>query len=350
MKISNSDEILWHYCNLEAFYNIIKTHSIRLNDVYQSNDYTENEGFYKLVREQIYNKLSHPGLDIDQKALIDYLIRTMDNKSYIPSNNFCFCLTDLDDSPFHWSLYGDNGKGIAIGFRRSMLTFHSELSDELSISLLDMNYDTIEFQNQIDEFIEKSKMEFFIAKNKNINEAICNKLDQDLEKIYESAICYKNKRLNGECESRLSIVYKNPSDLFIYEQKHIENEEKQHFDLLPIDDYCAGNRIKSYYTLSWRNQLNTFIPNGTFPIAKIRIGYDCQMSEENIKSFVTNQITLLKAKYEYKHLPSAIKEANGILGYSNMNNTNINTDINYLRAREGLDIDIKRSELPLRNE
>ena len=178
---------------------------------------------------------------------------------------------------------------------------------------------------------------------------------------------YKNKRLNGECESRLSIVYKNPSNLFIYEQKHIENGEKQHFDLLPIDDYCTGNRIKSYYTLSWRNQLNTFIPNGTFPIAKIRIGYDCQMSEENIKSFVTNQITLLKAKYEYKHLPSAIKEANGILGYSNMNNTNINTgagsftivngnindldlDINYLRAREGLDIDIKRSELPLRNE
>lgn len=76
MKISNSDEILWHYCSLEAFYNIIKTHSIRLNDVYQSNDYTEKEGFYKLVREQIYNKLSHPGLDIDQKALIDYLIRT----------------------------------------------------------------------------------------------------------------------------------------------------------------------------------------------------------------------------------------------------------------------------------
>ncbi len=74
------------------------------------------------------------------------------------------------------------------------------------------------------------------------------------------------------------------------------------------------------------------------------------MSEENIKSFVTNQITLLKAKCEYKHLPSAIKEANLILDYSSMNNTNINTDINYLRAREGLDIDIKRSELPLRNE
>ena len=154
----------------------------------------------------------------------------------------------------------------------------------------------------------------------------------------------------GKAQSRLSIVYKNPSSLFLYEQKHIESKEKRHFDLLPIDDYCTGSRIKSYYTLSWKNQLNTFIPNDTFPIAKIRIGYDCQMSEENIKSFVTNQITLLKAKCEYKHLPSAIKEANLILDYSSMNNTNINTDINYLRAREGLDIDIKRSELPLRNE
>ena len=54
-----------------------------------------------------------------------------------------------------------------------------------------------------------------------------------------------------------------------------------------------------------------------------------EIFEENIKSFVTNQITLLKAKYEYKHLPSAIKEANWILGNSSMNNTNINTDINY---------------------
>lgn len=75
-----------------------------------------------------------------------------------------------------------------------------------------------------------------------------------------------------------------------------------------------------------------------------------EIFEENIKSFVTNQITLLKAKCEYKHLPSAIKEANWILDYSSMNNTNINTDISYLRAREGLDINIKRSELPLRNE
>lgn len=52
MKISNSDEILWHYCSLEAFYNIIKTHSIRLNDVYQSNDYTERRVFINLLENK----------------------------------------------------------------------------------------------------------------------------------------------------------------------------------------------------------------------------------------------------------------------------------------------------------
>lgn len=78
------------------------------------------------------------------------------------------------------------------------------------------------------------------------------------------------------------------------------------------------------------------IPYDTFPIAKIRIGYDCQIFEENIKSFVTNQITLLKAKCEYKHLPLAMKKANCVLDSSNVNNTNINTDTDYLRTREGL--------------
>lgn len=141
---------------------------------------------------------------------------------------------------------------------------------------------------------------------------------------------------HGEHESRLSIVYKNPSSLFLYEQIQIESEEKWHFDLLQIDDYCTGSRIKSYYTLSWKNQLNTFIPNDTFRIAKIRIGYDCQIFEENIKSFVTNQITLLKAKCEYKHLPLAMKKANCVLDSSNVNNTNINMDTDYLRTREGL--------------
>lgn len=140
-----------------------------------------------------------------------------------------------------------------------------------------------------------------------------------------------------EHESRLSIVYKNPSSLFLYEQIQIESKDKRHFDLLPIDDYRTGSRIKSYYTLSWKNQLNTFIPYDTFPITKIRIGYDCQIFEENIKSFVTNQITLIKVKCEYRYLPLAMKKANCVLDSSNVNNTNINTDTDYLRTREGLE-------------
>lgn len=342
MKNSN-DDILWHYCSLDAFYNIIKSQSIRLSDIYQSNDYNERIGFHNFVSKQINTELSCNGMDTAQTAAFYYLAKSMDNTSYIPSNNFCFCLTNLEDSPLHWSYYGDNGRGIAIGFKRSALTFHTVSSSEHSISLLDMNYDHEKIAHQINQFIKAAEIEFAKAKNESSYETICRQLDQRLSEIYKYSKTYKSERLSCESESRLSIIDDFRSDLFLHEHTRLQNEDGQYMVLKPLDDYCTGNRIKSYYTLSWKDQFNND-GSSSFPIAKICIGFENHMSEAEIKNFVTNQTTRQRIHYEYEPLRKGLESMN----LHAVKQTN--TEINYLRLRENLDLDIMKSQLTLRNK
>lgn len=120
-------DVLYHYCSLDTFFNIMKKHSIWLSDVTKSNDSNElvwatqqceiavikkfleysermkaNDNFIN-TRFRDFNKIT------DQ-------FQSMDTSKSLKS--WVFCLSEKGDNLGQWRGYADDGKGVSIGFNR----------------------------------------------------------------------------------------------------------------------------------------------------------------------------------------------------------------------------------------
>lgn len=104
--------ILYHYCSVEAFFNILKSKKIRLHNAYQMNDGLENRltdiAFHSFVTK-------NEGLFGQEDSEI---LRThYDINKAIP---FVFCMSEEKDLLSQWRSYGGDGAGVAIGFNKEM--------------------------------------------------------------------------------------------------------------------------------------------------------------------------------------------------------------------------------------
>lgn len=106
-------DTLYHYCDNEAFASIFQHKTIRLSSLKQSNDSKEGQLVLEtMVRLADQDRLSQHKLDQLQLQL-SLLTDRFDSLG--------FCLSAENDLLSQWRGYADDGKGIAIGFRRSYL-------------------------------------------------------------------------------------------------------------------------------------------------------------------------------------------------------------------------------------
>lgn len=111
----NKDDIIYHYCDANAFHAICTNRRLRFNDLHSMNDYLEIHWGYS-VWEKVAGKLI---LEFGFE-FIDYI----DNK--IHSNGFrglvigC-CFSKDGDVLSQWRGYADDGKGYVIGFNAKEL-------------------------------------------------------------------------------------------------------------------------------------------------------------------------------------------------------------------------------------
>ena len=115
MKNTNenkNDSIAYMYCPLTALLSIIKNGEIYASDPLKMNDSEELLWFLNECKhidnyEQLLDLLGF-------EASIDKIAETILNNGQ--RNVFISCFSALDDSLSQWRGYGDDGKGVAIGF------------------------------------------------------------------------------------------------------------------------------------------------------------------------------------------------------------------------------------------
>lgn len=119
------DKIVYHYCSVDTFLNIIKNSSIWLSDIAKSNDYQECIGCREIVDMGIKEYFRD-----DAEALKAW------NTCYeqgVYSNSamatFCACFSESKDKLSQWRGYAQDGKGIAIGFDREILEELNQISE-----------------------------------------------------------------------------------------------------------------------------------------------------------------------------------------------------------------------------
>ena len=119
------DEIVYHYCSVDTFFNIIRNSSMWLSDIAKSNDYQE------CIRcREFVNKGMEEYLRNDVEALKVWKT-WYENGVYsnFSMKTFCVCFSESKDKLSQWRGYAQDGKGIAIGFNKDVLEELNQISE-----------------------------------------------------------------------------------------------------------------------------------------------------------------------------------------------------------------------------
>lgn len=104
---------LYHYCSNSAFKSIVEGRSLRLSDLTLSNDTMEGRLVEKVFHEAMPSRTEHRSVSEFRKIFMSNIrARVL---------GLGFCLSSESRSLSQWRYYGDEGRGVAIGFNRETL-------------------------------------------------------------------------------------------------------------------------------------------------------------------------------------------------------------------------------------
>ena len=123
---------LYHYCTLDTFLSIIKSETIRASDCSKTNDTEESRWIASLIIDSFLLKLKNSPIfyskyDINDEKLTyinERISSVIDGTFYQNKRNmitFITCFTEKGDLLSQWRGYANDGKGLSIGFNKSIL-------------------------------------------------------------------------------------------------------------------------------------------------------------------------------------------------------------------------------------
>ena len=120
--------LTYHYCSLETACAIISNASLRLCDITKSNDSAEITYGYAAAMDSLKRigliSGSGPTLEFADHWIellrpeYQTMLREALSRHLLPPNRLCYavCLSERADQLSQWRAYGDDGRGVALGF------------------------------------------------------------------------------------------------------------------------------------------------------------------------------------------------------------------------------------------
>ena len=198
------DQILYHYCGLDAFLSIIKNSTLWLSDIRKSNDYLECVYCRDKINEKIRGFLEDDKEDLEAWNF-GYNINSdlsMDMISYVA------CFSENKDQLSQWRGYADNGAGIAVGFSRESFADLKEAAPS-HISFWKVIYD----EKEQEKFIERIARESIKAMETKPVAQVAAELNQNYRLQFP---VLKNASFEEEAEWR--IIF---NDSFSKRKRHV---------------------------------------------------------------------------------------------------------------------------------
>lgn len=278
------DSLLYHYCSMDSFYNIIKSGKVRLGNLLMMNDPSEIFLSKICLPEYIYSLYKKNPFEFEF-VWNDYVndmggyLQPSYTQSFISGNGqfstlfHALCLSTKENDLSQWRLYGDNGKGICIGFKREEITAYAKNNSGFSI-------------NQIKYFNDPNEVVREIAKG------VLNKIKElfdsnDYEQLAEYRFNYVNdfvaqwanyKIADYENESEMRLTHTIKTDCIIPNANALDVSKCGFIDNINIS--MSGNTIKTFLE----------IPIQSIGITSVTLG---PCNDENDKM----GLNLLFAKY-----------------------------------------------------
>lgn len=209
---NRTPRILYHYCSLETFQNIVENKSIWLSDVQKSNDSKELEWIkgqcrYYILKtwldyiksmdhEQRLNKVT-----VENYNEIEKLEKLIQDYNY--TKTWAFCLSEKKDDLSQWRGYADDGLGISIGFKSDFfmgLQLVSHYIDEDSnFYFKKVNYSKSQVKDFFCNYLDLKNID-----SSDTAENVINKLKKCAFLSILNAPFFKNESFKAEKEWRLA--------------------------------------------------------------------------------------------------------------------------------------------------
>lgn len=269
-------EEIFHYTSVESLFKIVESESLRLCSTKFMNDWKEMLMIRDVTNETL---LKSKGIPYNPER-INEIKRLTEGANF---ESFIISFSKREDSLNQWGFYGDNTKGLSIGFDVDRLKSRLELlllvtsieaKNHFKLSMKSVIYD---LEKQCEEL---SVNEYRKEKKKTIR---LSETDFGLS-FYASPL--KSSYFSDEKEVR--IVY-NPNITVTGSQINIEGPLK------PLQYFHTNGTLKPFFELK------------LFPldvINSITIGPNCRLNENELKRFLVNSgFSIENIKIKRSELP-----------------------------------------------
>lgn len=187
---------LYHYSDVDGFFNIIKNKKLWLSGPHNLNDHQEMHWALGKIRSAL-EKLTQE-YPIEQ---INYLWEMISNNRLTP---FVCSLSSEGDLLSQWRAYARDGTGLAIGFNKELCPNsgtlpHHTVAVKNSITTMRVTYDDDEQNITIDKILRAAFSSISSDENWQVNHALINAAFQ----LNGLAPSYKNKAFSEESEWRI---------------------------------------------------------------------------------------------------------------------------------------------------
>lgn len=284
----------YHYCGLDTLMAIVSNKCLRLCDLRKTNDHLERKWILEILENSLIQAFEENEININLKEdywydkesnnHLSFLVHML--KCYVDRSSYITCFSKDGDLLSQWRAYGDNGKGVSIGFNKKLISKNSKKNN-------------IHFENvlyNLDEQVEEVKLAALnainymknmyntipIRSNDDFNEFFIEEFDAFCEVICDDLVeisCYmKNPSFKEEDEVRLiyspyMTLEDNKDELSNYFNRRIKF---CNFILNPIDYFARDNQIIGFADLSFEKLVDRSI------IKEILIGPNCRVTKEDV--------------------------------------------------------------------
>lgn len=284
----------YHYCSLDTFIAIISNKSLRLCDLSKTNDYMERKWTLNILEDSLIKAFEENEITINlkedywyDKGIHNHLAFIFDMlKYFVERSSYITCFSRNGDLLSQWRAYGDNGKGVSIGFNSTLISktikknkvYFENVLYELDEQVDEIRFAVVNAISYMKNLFEDDEIrvsddfnEYFVEEFDAFCEVVCD----DLAELS----CYmKNPSFKEEDEVR--IIYSPNITPESYDGDLIGTftQEKRfnNFVLNPLNYFARDDKIIGYADLSFEKLISRDI------ITEINIGPSSQVTEEDI--------------------------------------------------------------------
>lgn len=267
----NNHDIIYHYCSIKSFFEIIKTKKIWLSDSKFMNDKYENTWLHKLV-EQTLEKF-RTDFSEDQIEAFRKKYTQIDSEQ-----KFISCFSYAGDRLSQWRAYANDGKGVAIGFsleklglKRKSYGAKFDIYEGGSVST-----EPLAYENVVYDLKEQLKqVENIVLHALNSQEPIHHILT-----LHTTSTLYKHTSFSEENEIRITYCPFLDDNSILGQQQFRESKD----------------RIVPYYEFNFGDK--------TQLLSEVIIGPKSEISEDEMKIFLYaygfSNVRILKSESSYQ--------------------------------------------------